>query len=84
MNFRTEKDLPGLPGDVAAGFAAYVAQLSKYSELNNGYFLPDSVPEELLLPFRDFVEKYPAIKPAVSTIFLQVQGFGAFLQLPTL
>ena len=84
VDFRTGKDVSGLPGDVAAGFAAYAAQLAKYPALDAGYFLPDPVPADLLLPFRDFVEKYPAIRPAVYSLFLFIQGLGDFLRLPTL
>jgi hypothetical protein len=83
VDFRTGKDVPGFPRDFSEGLTAYVAQLAKYPDLEAGFFLPDPVPPELLLPFGEFVEKYPAIKPAVNFLFNFAQGLGDFLQQPT-
>lgn len=46
--------------------------------------MPDPVPEELLLPFADYVEKYPALKPAAYYFFINTQGLGDSLRLPML
>lgn len=84
VDFATGKDTPGFPQNFSDGIAAYAAQLAKYPDLEAGFFLPDPVPEELLLPFADYVEKYPALKPAVYYLFVSTQGLGDFLRLPTL
>lgn len=84
LDFRTAKEVSGLPQNLSEGLAAYVAQLVKYPYLEAGFFLPDPVPPELLLPFGDFVEKYPAIKPAVSFLFTFAQGLGDLLRQPTI
>lgn len=83
VDFTTGKDVPGVPRDFSAGIAAYIAKLTEYPDLDKGFFLPDPVPEDLLLPFADYVEKYPAIKPAVFYLFFSTQGLGDFLRLPT-
>lgn len=62
---------------------AYAAQVRKYPSLANGFFLPDPVPADLLLPFREF-EKYPAVGDAVYTTFNYGKGLGDFLNQPTL
>jgi hypothetical protein len=45
---------------------------SNYSYLENGYYLPDPVPEDLLLPFGDFANKYD-LDAAVYVMNLQTQ-----------
>ncbi|KAH1313109.1 hypothetical protein KXW65_009026 [Aspergillus fumigatus] len=42
----------------AADWSAYIAQLDKYPYLAYTWELPDPVPEDLLLPFGEFVSKY--------------------------
>ncbi|KAL9618530.1 MAG: hypothetical protein Q9160_006786 [Pyrenula sp. 1 TL-2023] len=71
------------PERPAAALAAYSAQLAKYPRLEDGYYLPSPVPEDLLLPFGDFVKKYD-LGPAVFTIFSYNQGQGDLLNTPTL
>ncbi|GAB1743436.1 hypothetical protein NU219Hw_g9266t1 [Hortaea werneckii] len=44
-------------GNLTAGFASYLAQLAKYPYLAKGFNLPDPVPEDLLLPWGDFIRK---------------------------
>lgn len=70
--------------DPGPGLAAYAGLLAKYPYLETGLFLPDSVPEDLVLPFGDFVAKYPNISSAVPTIFNFGQGLGDTLYQPTL
>lgn len=72
------------PPDPEPGLKAYKAHLSNYSALEHGFFLPNPVPEDLLLPFGQFVAKYPAITDATYTIFNYGQGLGDFLSQPTL
>jgi hypothetical protein len=45
---------------------------SNYSYLDDGYYLPDPVPEDLLLPFGDFATKY-GLEAAVYVMNLQTQ-----------
>ena len=46
---------PGIP----AALGTYINILNTtYPYLNNGFFLPDPVPEDLSLPFGDFAKKY--------------------------
>ncbi|KAF2655838.1 amine oxidase, flavin-containing superfamily [Lophiostoma macrostomum CBS 122681] len=68
--------------EVSAAFAAYAAQLEKYPELNNGMFLPNPVPEDLVLPFGKFVKKYH-LEAAVRTMYQYNPGLGDILTGPT-
>jgi hypothetical protein len=70
--------------DPKAALTAYGAQLSKYHSLELGFFLPEPVPNDLLLPFGQFLTKYPVIGNATYTIFNYGQGLGDFLNQPTL
>lgn len=63
---------------------AYAEQLSKYPDLDHGFFLPDPVPEDLLLPFEKFLLKYPNVANATYPAFTYGQGLGDFLKQPTL
>ncbi|KAI4166925.1 MAG: hypothetical protein LQ343_007628 [Gyalolechia ehrenbergii] len=51
-------------GAVVEGFkpgtlgSDYTTELNKYPYLDGGFFLPDKVPEDLLLPWGEYVEKY--------------------------
>ncbi|KFX98706.1 hypothetical protein V490_02160 [Pseudogymnoascus sp. VKM F-3557] len=38
--------------------ANYIAELDKYPYLDTGYYLPNPVPADLLLPWPEYVEKY--------------------------
>lgn len=84
LNPHTAERVDYTPPDPAPGLEAYAQQLSKYPQLDWGFFLPDPVPDDLLLPFREFVAKYPEIGSAVHTIFTFAQGLGDFLKQPTL
>ncbi|KAH8914923.1 hypothetical protein BT69DRAFT_1342029, partial [Atractiella rhizophila] len=44
--------------DTGTALQAYAAQLAKYPYLETGFNLPSPVPEDLLLKFGDFVDKY--------------------------
>lgn len=69
--------------EVAAAFAKYAEQLSKYPKLNDGLFLPDPVPEDLVLPFGDFVKKY-GLEAALPSIYNYNPGLGDVLTGPTI
>lgn len=61
-------------GSIAASYASYLA---------DGFNLPDEVPEDLLMPFGEFVVKYN-ISAGLPTIFQINQGIGNILDLPTI
>ncbi|KAH0565963.1 hypothetical protein GP486_000631 [Trichoglossum hirsutum] len=85
VDFTTGNDVVGPPPDptvAIAALAAYVAQLEKYPYLDTGYNLPDPVPEDLLIPFKDFVKKYD-LAPMVP--FSQLGGgYADIIEQPTL
>ena len=61
----------------------YAAQLAKYPFLDNGLDLPCPLPEDLELPFGEFVEKH-GLGPMVLLASKLSQGFGNLLDQPTL
>lgn len=68
-------------GEALAGLAAAMA---KYAYILDGFeALPDSVPEDLTMPFGDFMAKYN-LTAAIPIVFRVAQGLGSLLQLPTL
>ncbi|KAL8941730.1 MAG: hypothetical protein Q9211_001706 [Gyalolechia sp. 1 TL-2023] len=68
---------------VGAAFQRYSAELSKYPKLQYGFYLDYPVPEDLLLPFGDFVRKY-SLEALVLTMFGFGQGYSPLLELSTL
>lgn len=58
----------------------YHQQASQYPDLEAGFFLPDSVPEDLLLPFGEYVQRFE-LQSAVP--FLHY-GIPNLLDMPTL
>lgn len=46
----------------------YITNLNKYPYLNNGIDLPDPVPEDLLLPWVDYIAKYNLQDSAMQTL----------------
>jgi hypothetical protein len=63
-------------------FSAYSAQLAKYPYLPTSWTLPEMVPEDLLLPFRDFITKY-SLQDIAFTIWEYSWGCGDILGQPT-
>ncbi|KAF3386494.1 Beta-cyclopiazonate dehydrogenase [Penicillium rolfsii] len=84
LDDKTAKQIPYTSPDPQAGLYVYATQLAQYAQLEYGFFLPESVPEDLLLPFGAFLDKYPDIGNAAPTIFRFGQGLGDFLEQPTL
>lgn len=87
VDFRTGKTVPEYAPPTSAeqnqAFQIYAQQLAKYPFLDSGFTLPDPVPEELLLPFGEFVKKYNigAIMPRIIGLG---QGLGDVLTQTTL
>ncbi|OJI87359.1 hypothetical protein ASPTUDRAFT_74171 [Aspergillus tubingensis CBS 134.48] len=62
----------------------YRSSIKHWTFLTKGvYDLPDPVPEDLLRPFRDFVEKH-SLEAALHLVFLFSQNVGNLLDMPTL
>jgi len=83
VDFHTGKAVPFAPPNSTEALGAYATQLAQYPYLNDGFELPDHVPEDLLLPFGDFVTKYK-LDAAVDTITRFGQGLGNLLSQPTI
>lgn len=56
----------------------YAAQLDKYPYLAYSWNLPEPTPEDLLLPFRDFVAKY-GLQDLAFEVYFFSQGMSNFL-----
>ncbi|MCJ1471386.1 hypothetical protein MMC13_000025 [Lambiella insularis] len=84
VDFRTGRGVIGYtPPNPETAIASYGTQLAKYPYLDAGIHLPDQVPEDLLLPFGDFVTKY-SLEAIVYFIWHFAQGLGNLLEQPTL
>lgn len=84
IDFVTGKVIDGTANETESVLAleAYMEQLNKYSYLIAGYNLPDPVPEDLLIPLKEFVMKYN-LGPMVP--FTQLGGgYADILEQPTL
>jgi hypothetical protein len=58
VDLRTGKEVAGyVPADPTEALVRYAAELTKYPYLETGFNLTYPVPEDLLLPFGDFVTK---------------------------
>ncbi|KAI6307625.1 hypothetical protein MCOR14_001901 [Pyricularia oryzae] len=69
--------------DVTAALKAYQQVLEKYPYLNSGYHLPDEIPDEILMPFGDFLEKHNL--GAIAHLgWLVYGGMGNALAQPTI
>jgi hypothetical protein len=84
VDFRTGKVVEGfVSSDPSAALQTWVEQLNKYPYLTAGINLPDPVPADLLLPFKDFVKKYD-LADMVQLISNLGQGYADLIDQPTL
>lgn len=87
VDFRTGQVIPGLPPAnqtaIGAAIARYAAVIAQWPELEGGFYLPDPIPEDLLMPFGQFVQKYQ-LTDAVQTIYILTSANGDILEIPTL
>jgi hypothetical protein len=67
----------------ASNFTAYAQQLDKYPYLANSWDLPNPLPEDLVLPFRNFLTQYHLSSMAYS-IYFYSQGLTNFLHQSTI
>lgn len=86
VNFRTGEQVSQPSGYLKTAFSAvlYRIKIAKYKYLQDGlYSLPDPVPEELLRPFREFVET-SGTHGALQLIFMFSHTVGNILETPLL
>jgi NAD(P)-binding Rossmann-like domain len=82
-DFHTGQLVPYPRANLTQGLTAWATQLARFPSIQEGFFLPDPVPEDLLLPFGEFASKY-GIDGAVQTIYEIAQGYGDVSSQPTL
>ncbi|KAF4230987.1 hypothetical protein CNMCM6805_000510 [Aspergillus fumigatiaffinis] len=83
VDLRTGQTVPPPQGNVTDAMMRYAMQLLQYPYLEQGWNLPNPVPEDLLLPFGEFVKKYD-LAAAVETLTVYAQGLKDWLQYPTI
>jgi hypothetical protein len=83
IDFQTGQLLANYTPPTPTSLAIYAAQLAKYPYVEGGFDLVYPVPEDLLIPFGDFVKKYK-LDDMVQFIFGFAQGLGDLLRQPTL
>lgn len=72
LDFRTGKKISPTPQpDADAATERYIAQLNRYPYLRRGFELPELIPEDLLLPFGQFMVKH--------NLWAFIDELGAFL-----
>ncbi|KAL8944729.1 MAG: hypothetical protein Q9216_000298 [Gyalolechia sp. 2 TL-2023] len=59
----------------------YSAELEKYPYLDGGFFLPDEIPEDLLLPWGEYIEKYSLQDSAWATTVARPAPPGNLLEI---
>ncbi|KAL5361326.1 hypothetical protein BJX96DRAFT_151736 [Aspergillus floccosus] len=62
----------------SSNYTAYIQQLQKYPYLEYSWDLPDPVPEDLLLPFSEFLEKYK-LEDIAYNVYYGAQGLSNVL-----
>ena len=75
--------VPASDAEVGAAIESYINILAtKYSYLQTGYFFPDPVPEELLIPFGEFVNIH-GLRALMPVLNLLLQNIGNLWEVPT-
>ncbi|KAI4210941.1 MAG: hypothetical protein LQ351_006260 [Letrouitia transgressa] len=72
-DFRTGQVFPKFA--VSANLSAYSTQIDKYPYLDYGWDLPKPIPDDLLLTFGEFVEKY-SLQDVAFTIYNEAAAGG--------
>ncbi|RPB20179.1 putative FAD dependent oxidoreductase [Terfezia boudieri ATCC MYA-4762] len=75
--------VPPTPQALGAAIQNYAALLDRYSYIEGGFNLPYPVPQELVIPFGEFVEKH-SLQALVQSVFMISQGLGDILNVPTI
>ncbi|KAI1375698.1 amine oxidase, flavin-containing superfamily [Hypoxylon crocopeplum] len=74
---------PPSPEAFKTALNSYLVQLEKYPELQDGFNMSYPVAPDLLLSFRDFVEKYQ-LQDLVPQVFASNQGYSPLLDISML
>jgi hypothetical protein len=82
-DLRTGRIVEGYQLPVPTALPKYLELLQQYPYLEAGFDLPNPVPAELLLPFKDFVALH-GLESVVPLVFRFGQGLGDLLNQPTL
>ncbi|PWY67118.1 FAD dependent oxidoreductase [Aspergillus sclerotioniger CBS 115572] len=82
IDFQTGEIVEPYPGNITDALERYGEILQQYPYLAAGWSLPDEVPEDLVMPFGQFVEKYD-LGAAVELISIYSQGGRHWLNHPT-
>ena len=69
--------------DIAKGLLRYQAILGRYPYLDKGFDLPSPIPQELLMPWGDFLQKHD-LQAISGVVYGLVGGPGNILAQPTL
>jgi hypothetical protein len=81
VNFDTGIEVPAsdlIGGNITAAWLEYASQQAKYPTIFKEWDLPDPVPEDLLMPFGDFLHKYD-LKAMAYQAFQSDEGAGNIL-----
>lgn len=70
-------------GNVTEALLGYAAQQAKYASIFDSFELPDPVPEDLLMPFGDWLKKH-GLEAFAYIAFIYDQGLANILAQPTL
>ena len=81
MDFRNGQMLPNF--NYSFDLSGFLAQWMKYPYLHYNTALPDPVPEDLLLPFGEFLAKYN-LQEETYSLFYNIEGLGDTLHQTTL
>ena len=85
VDFDTGATIPVVQNQTALGQAimGYGAQVAMYPTISTTWDIPNPIPEDLLLPLGDFVNKY-SLQPFAYLAYLYQQGLGNILAAKTL
>ncbi|KAF4982425.1 hypothetical protein FZEAL_1943 [Fusarium zealandicum] len=81
VDFRNGRALKGF--NFSQDLSEFKAQSEKHPFLYYSTRLPDPVPEDFVLPFRDFLKKYK-LEDSAYNLFYNLQGLGDLWSQPTL
>ncbi|KAL3470428.1 hypothetical protein BJX99DRAFT_251219 [Aspergillus californicus] len=81
VDLRTGQRVPPPGGNIVDAMTRYVGILLQHPYLADGWELPNPVPEDLLISFQGFLEKYD-LGAVAELLTLYVQGLGEILQYP--
>lgn len=83
VDFRTGEVVPGYTPPAPAALPAYIDLLQRYAYLDQGFDLPDPVPDDLLLPFGEFAVRH-GLESILQLLNGYAQGLGDILRIPAI